>query len=205
MSKIIIIDYGMGNLRSIANKFRRLNIDATISHNLSEIKTADKLILPGVGHFKTGITRLREMGLINLLNSMVLHDEVPILGICLGLQLFSNYSEEGEIDGLGWIDATTVRFKISDKIMYKVPHMGWNSVEIINKNKLDYDLDKTDMFYFVHSYYINCEDHSIIWMKTKYDYEFVSAVKKGNIYGTQFHPEKSHDSGVKILKNFAEL
>lgn len=205
MNNIIIIDYGMGNLRSIANKFRRLNITATISRDLSEIEKADKLILPGVGHFKTGITRLREMGLVELLNSMVLRDKVPILGICLGLQLFSSYSEEGNIEGLGWIDAETVRFKVSDNLLFKIPHMGWNSVEIVNNNQLNSDLENDALFYFVHSYHLECNDESIVWMKTIYDYEFVSAIRKDNIYGTQFHPEKSHDSGIQIIKRFAEL
>jgi glutamine amidotransferase len=205
MSNIIIIDYGMGNLRSIYNKFRKLNLPVEISSDLNTIKNAQKLVLPGVGHFKTGMTRLEEMGLIDVLNIMVLEKKVPILGICLGVQLFSKYSEEGNLSGLGWIDADTIRFKVSDKIFYKVPHMGWNSVKIVNNNNLDKDLVKDDLFYFVHSYHLSCNDESIIWMRTVYDYEFVSAIRQDNIYGTQFHPEKSHDAGVKIIKKFAEL
>jgi glutamine amidotransferase len=166
---------------------------------------ADKLILPGVGHFKNGINNLKERGLIDLLNDMVLREKVPILGICLGAQLFSNFSEEGNVRGLGWIDAATIRFNVSDRILYKIPHMAWNSVEIINKNELDEDLEKSDLFYFVHSYHLKCNDKNIVWMKTVYDYEFVSAIRKENIYGTQFHPEKSHEAGLKILKRFAEL
>ena len=202
---IIIVDYGMGNLRSIANKFRRLNVEVKISSDFSEIKSADKLILPGVGHFKTGMTKLHETGLIDLLNTMVLQDKIPVLGICLGLQLFTGYSEEGNVPGLGWIDAETLRFNVSDKTKYKVPHMGWNSVEIVNKNELDKDLVNGDLFYFVHSYHLKCNDENIVWMKTLYDYEFVSAVRKENIYGTQFHPEKSHESGLQIIKRFTEL
>ncbi len=205
MTDNIIIDYGMGNLRSIYNKFRKLNLSVKISSDINEIKNAQKLILPGVGHFKTGITRLREMGLIDVLNTKVLEEKTPIFGICLGLQLFSNYSEEGNLSGLGWIDASTTRFKVSDKIYYKVPHMGWNSVEIVNNNELDKELVSDDLFYFVHSYHLKCDDKSIVWMRTVYDYEFVSAIRKDNIYGTQFHPEKSHDAGIKILKKFAEL
>ena len=205
MNNIVIIDYGMGNLRSISNKFHRLNILTKVSSNLNEIKMADKLILPGVGHFKNGINNLKERGLIDLLNDMVLREKVPILGICLGAQLFSNFSEEGNVRGLGWIDAATIRFNVSDRILYKIPHMAWNSVEIINKNELDEDLEKSDLFYFVHSYHLKCNDKNIAWMKTVYDYEFVSAIRKENIYGTQFHPEKSHEAGLKILKRFAEL
>lgn len=205
MADNIIIDYGMGNLRSIYNKFRKLNLSVKISSDINEIKNAQKLILPGVGHFKTGITRLREMGLIDVLNTKVLEEKTPIFGICLGLQLFSNYSEEGNLSGLGWIDASTTRFRVSDKIYYKVPHMGWNSVEIVNNNELDKELVSDDLFYFVHSYHLKCDDKSIVWMRTVYDYEFVSAIRKDNIYGTQFHPEKSHDAGIKILKKFAEL
>ena len=205
MNNIVIIDYGMGNLRSISNKFHKLNISTKVSSDLNEIKSANKLILPGVGHFKNGINSLKERGLIDLLNDMVLREKVPILGICLGVQLFSNYSEEGNVRGLGWIDADTIRFNVSDRTLYKIPHMGWNSVEIINKNELDKDLEKSDLFYFVHSYHLKCNDKNIVWMKTVYDYEFVSAIKKENIYGTQFHPEKSHEAGLKILKRFAEL
>ena len=205
MNYIVIIDYGMGNLRSISNKFHKLNISAKVSSDHNEINNANKLILPGVGHFKNGINNLKDRGLIELLNDMVLREKVPILGICLGAQLFSNYSEEGNVCGLGWIDADTIRFKVSDTILFKIPHMGWNSVEIINKNDLDVELEKSDLFYFVHSYHLKCNDKKLVWMKTVYDYEFVSAVRKENIYGTQYHPEKSHDAGLKILKHFAEL
>ncbi len=205
MDNIIIVDYGMGNLRSIANKFRKLNIVAKVSSDINEIKNADKLIFPGVGHFKTGMTKLNETGLIDILNTLVLKNKIPILGICLGVQLFTKFSEEGNVNGLGWIDAVTARFNVSDKIKYKVPHMGWNSVEIVNKNELDTDLEDGTLFYFVHSYHLKCNDDSVVWMKTVYDYEFVSAVRKENIYGTQFHPEKSHDAGMQIIKRFAEL
>ncbi len=202
---IIIVDYGMGNLRSISNKFRKLNLDVKISSDLSEIRSADKLILPGVGHFKTGMTKLNDTGLVDLLDTMVLKDKIPVLGICLGLQLFTRYSEEGNVAGLGWIDAETVRFTVSDKTKYKVPHMGWNSVEIVNNNELDKDLVNGELFYFVHSYHVKCNDQDAVWMKTSYDYEFVSALRKENIYGTQFHPEKSHEAGLQIIKRFAEL
>ena len=202
---IVIINYGMGNLRSISNKFRKLDIPAIVSSDIDTIKKADKLILPGVGHFRTGMTHLNEMGAISILNDMVIKNKVPILGICLGVQLFTSFSEEGNLKGLNWIDATTIRFKVSDKITYKVPHMGWNTVEFENRNRLDEHLDYNDSFYFVHSYHLKCNDKSVVWMKTVYDYEFVSAIRMDNIYGTQFHPEKSHEAGMFIIKNFAEV
>lgn len=202
---IIIIDYGMGNLRSVYNKFKKMGVDCKISSIIKEIETADKLILPGVGHFKYGIENLSKLGLIDVLNKKVMNEKTPILGICLGTQLFCKHSEEGKSDGLGWIDAEVVRFKVSDKIKFKVPHMGWNDVKVINSNNLDKAITKDDKFYFVHSYHLKCSNPSDVWMTSEYDYEFVSAVHSGNIYGTQFHPEKSHDAGYALLKEFAEL
>jgi len=205
MNSIVIIDYGMGNLRSIGNKFKRLGIPYDLTNDLIKIEKADKIVFPGVGHFKTAMERIKSLGLLEILNKKVKENRVPIFGICLGVQLFCKHSEEGEVDGLGWIDAELVKFKIKDKLKYKVPHIGWNDVKIINSNSLDKVVEPEDKFYFVHSYHINCFDKSAIWMMTSYEYEFVSAVHKDNIYGTQFHPEKSHDIGMELLKKFAEL
>jgi len=205
MNSIVIIDYGMGNLRSIGNKFKRLGISYDITNDLIKIEKADKIVFPGVGHFKTAMERIKSLGLLEILNKKVKEDRVPILGICLGVQLFCKHSEEGDVDGLGWIDAEVVRFRIKDKLKYKVPHIGWNDVKIVNSNSLDNIVGPDDKFYFVHSYHINCFDKSAIWMVTNYEYEFVSAVHKDNIYGTQFHPEKSHDVGMELLKKFAKL
>ncbi|HCY74446.1 MAG TPA: imidazole glycerol phosphate synthase subunit HisH [Ignavibacteriales bacterium] len=202
---IVIINYGMGNLRSVYNKFKRMDVQCKISSDIKEIEAAEKLILPGVGHFKYGIENLSKLGLIDILNRKVIKDKTPIMGICLGTQLFCKHSEEGESDGLGWIDAEVVRFKVSDKIKYKVPHMGWNDVKVINSNSLDKIITKDDKFYFVHSYHLKCNNPMDIWMTSEYDYEFVSAVHRDNIYGTQFHPEKSHDVGYALLKKFVEL
>jgi glutamine amidotransferase len=202
---IVIVDYGMGNLRSVANKFKKMGLTAEISSNLNVIKKAYKLILPGVGHFAKGMSNLKEKGLINILNEKVLVEKTPIFGICLGMQLFSNFSEEGNCPGLGWIDARTIHFSVKDKIKFKIPHIGWNSVSIVNKSGIDDFLTNDDMFYFVHSYHIHCNDTANVWMTTSYEYEFVSAIKKENIFGTQFHPEKSHDAGMKLLKLFIEL
>jgi len=202
---MVIIDYGMGNLRSVYNKFKKMGIKCFISSQKEDIESAEKLILPGVGHFKYGMQNLIKLDLINILNKKVLDEKTPIFGICLGTQLFCSYSEEGNCKGLSWIDADVIRFKVSDKIKYKVPHMGWNDIIVRNSNALDTGINVGEKFYFVHSYHLNCNDSADIWMTTEYDYEFVSAVHQNNIYGTQFHPEKSHDAGYELLKKFAEL
>jgi len=202
---MLIIDYGMGNLRSVYNKFKRMGIDCLISSRKEDIESAEKLILPGVGHFKFAMQNLHKLGLIDLLNKKVFDEKTPILGICLGTQLFCRKSEEGNCEGLGWMDSEVVKFKVSDKIKYKVPHMGWNDVTVRNSNALDKVINAGEKFYFVHSYHLMCNDQADVWMTTEYDYEFVSAVHRDNIYGTQFHPEKSHDVGYALLKKFTEL
>ncbi len=205
MNKVVIIDYHMGNLRSLYNKFRRLNINCLVTSDSDEILMADKLILPGVGHFKKGIDNLKILGLDKILLKKVIEEKTPILGICLGMQLFCKRSEEGDAEGLGWIDAEVIRFRVSDKIKYKVPHMGWNNVKIIKRNSLDNFINNDDHFYFVHSYHVKCNNVEDVWMTSIYDYEFVSAIYHDNIIGTQFHPEKSHDAGFEFLKRFVEL
>ena len=202
---IIIVNYGMGNLHSVHTQCKRVGFETIISSNPDEINNADKLILPGVGHFKKGMEKLNQLDLIDVLSEKVIQQETPILGICLGMQLFSNKSEEGDAIGLGWIDAETNRFQINDNKKYKIPHMGWNNVFTNNRSLIMKGVSKSDEFYFVHSYHLKYVDENIIIGETDYDYRFVSAIQKANIYGTQFHPEKSHDSGLKILQNFLEL
>ncbi len=201
---IVIINYGMGNLHSVYTQCKRVGFEPIISSNPDEINNADKLILPGVGHFKKGMENLNQLDLIDVLSEKVIQQETPIFGICLGMQLFSKKSKEGDAIGLGWIDAETNRFQINDNKKYKIPHMGWNNVFTNNKSLIMKGISKSDEFYFVHSYHLECEDEDIIIGETDYCYRFVSAIQKDNIYGTQFHPEKSHDSGLKILKNFLE-
>ncbi len=197
---IAIIDYGMGNLHSVLKAFRRINSEVFISSDVEEITKADKLVLPGVGHFKHGMEKLDENNLINPLNEMVLKLKKPILGICLGVQLFTKHSEEGDAKGLGWINAKTIKFKDEN---FKIPHMGWNNLIIKKKSKLLEGLNSENNFYFVHSYHLECKDSEDILANTVYSKEFTSVIEKENIYGTQFHPEKSHAGGLEIIKNFA--
>ena len=201
---IVIVDYGMGNLRSIYKALNRLDIEAKISANVHDIEAAGKLILPGVGHFGRGMQNLRERGMIDPLTRKVLKEKTPILGICLGMQLFCKSSEEGASEGLGWLNAETVRFDVQDKRQYKIPHIGWNSLAFRKEQPLFSGLQNRDLFYFVHSYHLVCHEDENVLSSTTYDYPFVSAVQKDNIVGTQFHPEKSRRIGLRILKNFSE-
>jgi glutamine amidotransferase len=203
--KIIIIDYGMGNLRSVEKKMVNLGANAIISSSSDEIMDAKKLVLPGVGHFANGIKNLKKYGLWDVLNKTVLESKTPILGICLGMQIMSKRSDEGNTEGLGWFDAEIVKFRVRDRLKYKVPHMGWNNVVLKKNSILFQGITEFRKFYFVHSYHLKCNDKHDILTTTKYEYSFPSAIQKGNIYGTQFHPEKSHDWGDIILKNFITI
>lgn len=199
---IVIVDYGMGNLHSVYKALHRLNAPALISSSPKDIERADKLILPGVGHFKKGMENLKALGLLPVLNKKVLEEKTPILGICLGIQLFTKNSEEGDVPGLSWIDAETIRFNLKN---LKIPHMGWNSIDIKKSNPLLLNMNSENKFYFVHSYHVVPKDKSIISSTSNYETEFVSSVNKDNIFGVQFHPEKSHSSGLSLLKNFMDL
>ena len=201
---ITIIDYGMGNLRSVQKAFERIRISARISSDINEILSSNKLVLPGVGHFAQGISNLKQKGLIEALNDVVLGKKKPVLGICLGMQLMTEYSEEGDCEGFGWIKAKTQRFTFNTNGL-KIPHMGWNNLSIRNSDSIFREISTDNFFYFVHSYYISCTNESDILAETKYGNNFVSSFQKENIFGCQFHPEKSHDKGLQILKNFANL
>ncbi|MDA7531539.1 imidazole glycerol phosphate synthase subunit HisH [Akkermansiaceae bacterium] len=209
---ITIIDYGMGNLGSIQNMFeKKIKVNCEITSDLDKIKSAEKLLLPGVGAFDKAIQRISKDGLRDVLDMKVLHERTPILGICLGMQLLTNGSDEGKLPGLGWIDAYTHRFSFEKADKIKVPHMGWNEVHLSQASLLTTGLsdlvtspDKP-RFYFVHSYYVKVKNQSNSILRTNYGHEFDSAIQKDNIYGTQFHPEKSHKFGVQLFKNFAEL
>jgi imidazole glycerol-phosphate synthase subunit HisH len=201
---VVIVDYGMGNIRSIIRKVNQTGFKGIVTSDLNDIKSAGKLILPGVGNFLTGMNRLREKKLITILSEKVQQEKTPILGICLGMQLLTRFSEEGNSPGLGWIDGETVRFQLND-IRNKVPHMGWNSIQIKKESPLLADIPDNSNFYFVHSYHVRCNEVEDILTTTFYGYEFVSTVQRENVFGTQFHPEKSHKYGEKILLNFLSL
>ncbi len=202
---LVIIDYGLGNLGSMFNMLKKVGINATISSDHEIIKKAHRLILPGVGSFDAGMEGLRSRELLVLLENRVLHDCVPILGICLGMQLMTKRSDEGMSEGLSWIDAETVKFDFDDsQKRLKIPHMGWNTLRICKDRKLFSGIEEEPRFYFVHSYHVVCRDKSDILTQTSYGYEFVSAVSKYNITGVQFHPEKSHKYGMNLLKNWVD-
>lgn len=201
---ITIVNYGMGNLGSIQNMFKYLGIPSQISSSENEIMNADKLLLPGVGAFDAAMGKLNSSGLREVLNYKALEKKTPILGICLGMQLLTNKSEEGKLNGLGWIDAETIKFKFED-LTKKIPHMGWNLVREVNPSLLTASLPEEPRFYFVHSYYVKAHDEKKVLMKTQYGVDFDSVIQQENIYGAQFHPEKSHKYGMKLFQNFANL
>lgn len=199
---ITIIDYGAGNLISVANSLRKLGVTPTISSNPDDIASAEKLVLPGVGSLGTGMNNLRELGLIDVLHERVLRQKTPILGICLGLQMFTKHSEEGDAAGLGWIDAETKRFSFEGPGAPKIPHIGWNEVTFRKAHPILEEVDSGSCFYFAHSYRVLCRDPADILATTNYGGEFVSAIQHENIFGIQFHAEKSHRTGFRLLKNF---
>ena len=199
---ISIIDYGLGNVRAFSNIFASLNINHRIVNNVSGLNNSTKIILPGVGSFDWAMSKLITSGFKNRLDDFVLIQKIPILGICVGMQLMSNNSEEGNLSGLGWINGTVKKIRSNKKTLI-LPHMGWNSVEL-EKNDLFKGI-KDPQFYFLHSYYFETDDKDSILGSTFYGRRFTSVVNKGNIYGIQFHPEKSHDNGISILRNFANI
>ncbi len=203
---VVILDYGMGNLGSIFNMFKKIGCEVLISLNISDIETADKIIFPGVGSFDTGMKNLLEKKLVPILNTKILVEKIPILGICLGMQLMTKGSQEGNLAGLGWIDAETVEFKFTDEFKkLKVPHMGWNTVEQTRENVLLKGFNKAPRFYFAHSYHVMCNNINDVSGLATYGYDFTAVIQRGNIFGVQFHPEKSHKFGMQLLKNFADI
>jgi imidazole glycerol-phosphate synthase subunit HisH len=202
---IVIIDYGMGNLGSILNMLKKIGAPAVISSDAREIENADKLILPGVGAFDTGMKRLNELGMMDLLNDKVLRRKTPTLGVCLGMQLLMKRSDEGAQAGLGWIDGETIRFQFDPKEKrLKIPHMGWNTIAVKQDGALVQNMTHEPRFYFVHSYHVVCHQPNDVVAMTDYGYEFPSILQHENIVGAQFHPEKSHRFGMQIYKNFVE-
>lgn len=205
---ITIIDYGSGNLSAIYNTYKKCDIECEIVDSAASLKTAKKLILPGVGAFDHTMNLLRNSGMQDVLNELVIENRVPILGICVGMQVMAKSSDEGNQAGLGWIEAEVKRFDVSKlKSKPHLPHMGWNSINFSDEGALELfkNVDSKREFYFLHSYYFDCIHAGNISATTQYGIEYASAVNLENVYGVQFHPEKSHSNGVAILKNFAEL
>jgi glutamine amidotransferase len=200
---ITVVDYGMGNLGSIQNMLKRIGVPTILTADLQAIASATKVILPGVGAFDNAIRRINNTGLREVLERKTLVERVPVLGICLGMQLLTRGSEEGEFPGLGWIAATTRRFPNQPGL--KVPHMGWNLVRPSTPSPLTQGFEQETRFYFVHSYFVAVDQPDNSILKTTYGIEFDSAIQNGNIYGAQFHPEKSHRFGMRLLKAFADL
>lgn len=200
---IAVIDAGMGNIGSIINMVRKCGGTAEPVSTPEEVARADKIILPGVGAFDNGMRRLHERNLCEILNLKVLTQRVPILGICLGMQLFGKSSEEGVLPGLGVIPARTVRFHPSDGL--RVPHMGWNVVTFVKPSPLTVGLERGARFYFVHSYHVVCDVEADALGVAAYGEPFVAAIQHDNVYATQFHPEKSHKFGLQLIRNFLEV
>lgn len=203
---ISIINYGMGNLGSIQNMLKKIGTKSQIINSPEECITAKKIILPGVGHFEEGMRVLNENGWIPILNQKALDEKIPVLGICLGMQLMASHSEEGNCNGLNWIDANVKHFKLEDQNL-KVPHMGWNEVEPKFSSPLFEDFENLEdiRYYHVHSYFVELGDPKYEISKTVYGIPFTSGFQNENIYGVQFHPEKSHKYGLKMLSNFSKI
>lgn len=198
---ITIVNYDMGNLGSIQNMLKKLGVKSIVSSSPDDILRAEKLLLPGVGHFSRAMENLERYQLIDALHQKVIYEKTPILGICLGMQLMTLSSEEGNCNGLGWIKAKTEKFVSFEKSGLKVPHMGWNEVSFKNNHFLSKELIDP-RFYFVHSYRVMCESPDSVLCTTNYGGEFHSGIQHENILGVQFHPEKSHAFGMKLLENF---
>lgn len=203
---ITIVNYGSGNIRAIANIYKRLNVAVSMASTPDELRSAEKIILPGVGAFDQAIKCLNESGMKGILNELVIEKKKPVLGICVGMQILANSSEEGGLDGLGWIDGEVKKFDISHFTQKThLPHMGWNDVIPVKTSKLFVNLENNPLFYFLHSYYFSCSNEKDVLAVTEYGGNFTSAVNSENVFGVQFHPEKSHQWGIQLLKNFGEL
>ena len=198
--KVCIIDYGIGNIKAFKNIYDKLNVFVEIASTKEQFENATHLILPGVGSFDWAISKLNKSGLRQTLDSLVLEKKIPILGVCVGMQIMASQSEEGNLPGLNWIEGNVIKFDNN----YILPHMGWNQINPVIESKIFKNI-KTFEFYFLHSYYYKIKYDRDVLSTTEYNNIFTSAINKENIYGTQFHPEKSHQSGIKILENFLKV
>ncbi len=203
---IAIIDYGLGNVRAFLNVYKKLGVPAVHAKQAGDLKNVDKVVLPGVGSFDYAMQRLEQSGMRQILEEMVLARRVPVLGVCVGMQMLARSSEEGGLPGLGWIDGEVQKFqRSSPRQLLRVPHMGWNDIRPVQSSGLLQGLESKASFYFLHSYHFRCHNTGDILAVTDYGGEFESAVNSGNVYGVQFHPEKSHLWGMRLLDNFVKL
>ena len=203
LKDIVIVDYGLGNIGSLLNMFEYIGVQARVANDADDVIDAEKLVLPGVGAFDYAMEKLEENKLIEILNFKVLEKSCPILGVCLGMQLMCNRSEEGAKAGLGWVEGDVKRIPSNPGLV--IPHMGWNYVKQSKANPLTQTLDDDARFYFVHSFYVELEEISNEIISCEYGHVFTCGFQVGNIYGVQFHPEKSHRFGKQLLSNFAKL
>ena len=205
MKKVIIVDYGCGNIASVVRSFGRQKCSVCCSSNPSDILSADRIILPGVGQFAIGMKALEQLNLLDALCEFVTIKKKPILGICLGMQLMTKRSEEGDVDGLGWFDAETIKFRVEDKQRFKIPHIGWNTIQQNRSHTILNNVTEDSFFYFVHSYHVECVNQADSLGVTDYAYSFSSIIQKENIIGVQFHPEKSYEAGDMMFENFLKM
>ncbi len=203
---ITLIDYGVGNLNAFVNVYKRLDIPVKLAKTKEDLADAEKLILPGVGHFDHAMQQLNRSGMRDRIDQLVLEEKLPVVGICVGMQMMAKSSEEGKEAGLGWIDATVKKFdEKTINYVTKLPHMGWNDVTPTKASPLLKGLEKDAIFYFLHTYYFACNQPQDVIATTEYGIQFSSLIQHDNIYGIQCHPEKSHHYGEILLHNFAQL
>ena len=203
---IVIVDYGLGNVSALLNVYKRLNIEASIAKTEKELTKAKKIILPGVGGFDKAMHLLKNSGMRNILDELVLEKKIPVLGICVGMQIISRSSDEGETNGLSWIDGEVKSLRDHSELEeFPLPHMGWNDIVERNDSDLFIGLRDKAQFYFLHSYHFVCDDRKEVIATSSYGIDICSAVQSKNIYGVQFHPEKSHHCGETLLKNFSNI
>jgi len=202
MTSVAVVDYGMGNIGSICKMLRFVGADPVVTADPGVMASADRIVLPGVGHFDRAVANLRGLGLVEHLQRMVIEDGKPLLGICLGMQLLCRSSEEGSLPGLGFVDAQVRRFEFPGNSRLKVPHMGWSPITAKKTSVLLKGVDGDSRFYFVHSYFVACADSGDVLAEATYGAPFVAALERGNLMGVQFHPEKSHRFGIQMFRNF---